>query len=705
MSYKRIAHLVAGFVVVALAMTTSAVAQQREAEVALQQAMHAEQVEGDLERAIELYRDIVEQHGSARAVAAKALLKLGQCYEKLGRTEAMNAYETLVREYGDQSEAATEARTRLARLTQQLAEFRHQPTFTKIEIASNPQGGVLSPDGTKLAFVSDGIVWAVPLHGNVDPNIAGEPMRIADVPGGRSLGLAWSTDGEWIAVNGSQTENIVYVVPIGGGEHRKIPMPTRPGPWDFNLSLSPDGQRLAFTALEPEPSEENSWFNRQVYVVPIEGGEPQQMSSAWGGQADFSPDGEFIAYVGYRERNDLPEGFPLRELPWSGDLWVARSEGGTPAKLTSVDGLLLGPVWSPDGRYIAVLGPLTARGLVEVQVYPMSPDASSAGVPTPIALPRRSFSSLAGWTPDNELGVFMVSESHIAVYTVPASGGKAVQVTPDGVVYYPRWSPDGERIFLRWVSPSEGSRIAYVPAEGGDVIEVPWPEQTLMSVVPGGGHNVSPDGERVVVSGAVRPVEQGDGGDVWTIPVDGGRPTRLTSDQSSERYPCWSPDGQWVAFTDWHARSEEEGFKAIYMVPAEGGAIRQITSEADTVGDGAIAFSPDGERITFFSNGAIKTISIDGGQPALLVAEVRSGRHSQLEWSPDGLKIAHNAGGRIWITPIDGGVAEALHTGLPENAELGEFGWSPDGEKIVFMASTGGELEFWLIGDFLPEGR
>ncbi len=72
---------------------------------------------------------------------------------------------------------------------------------------------------------------------------------------------------------------------------------------------------------------------------------------------------------------------------------------------------------------------------------------------------------------------------------------------------------------------------------------------------------------------------------------------------------------------------------------------------------------------------------------------------------PDGLKIAHNADAKIWIAPLDGGVPEELRTGLPKDAKLSEFGWSPDGEKIAFFASIGGEAEFWLISDFLPEER
>ena len=92
----------------------------------------------------------------------------------------------------------------------------------------------------------------------------------------------------------------------------------------------------------------------------------------------------------------------------------------------------------------------------------------------------------------------------------------------------------------------------------------------------------------------------------------------------------------------------------------------------------------------------------------MLVTDVKSGRYNifrQLAYSPDGSKIAHNAAGNIWITSLGGGEPEELRTGLPENAKLIDFGWSPDGEKIAFIALIGGEEEFWLIENFLPESK
>jgi len=92
-------------------------AQERSpAEVRLEAAQHMEEVEGNLTRAIDLYRDVVRRYGGERDVAARALFYMGRSYEKLGSQEATRAYQRVVREYGDQSQVAAQARERLAAL-------------------------------------------------------------------------------------------------------------------------------------------------------------------------------------------------------------------------------------------------------------------------------------------------------------------------------------------------------------------------------------------------------------------------------------------------------------------------------------------------------------------------------------------------------------------------------------------------------------
>ncbi len=681
---------------------------QQTGEELFEKAMYMEEAQGDLQKAIELYKQILKQFPENREIAAKAQLHIGLCYEKIGLKDAEEAYLSVIKNFPEQTNEVAVARDRLAGIERSFSKLERQPKFRKIEIASKPQNGVLSPDGKKLALISEGAVWVVPLHGRVDSNIAGEPVRLADVDGVWDNGslMAWSANGKWIAVNSfADDKDIVHIIPAAGGKPRLIQMPDRGGhAWSYRLSLSPDGQSVAVSALalgKHEEAQENQ--SRYIYTIATAGGEPNQVSSGLDREPSFSPDGKFIAYVGFRERDDW-----RKRSRFDGDLWVVPSTGGTPLKLANVDGRLRGPLWSPDGRFIAAhYEPGGTNDSKAIWVYPVAPDVSSASEPIKISLPRSSWNMLAGWTPQNELGVFIQSEGHSAIYTVPASGGKAVQVTPEPGGYYPRWSPDGERIYFRaFNEENEKVTTLYVPAVGGNPIEIPVEaERRLVSRVPGGGLDVSPDGERIVVSAYQDPYDRVEGVDIWTIPITGGRPTRLTSDGSFEGYPCWSPDGRWIAFTDWHEKSEDEGFDAIYIIPAGGGEIRQITSEADSLGGGAIAFSPDGERIAFFSEGAIKTIPFEGGQPVVLVAEVKSGRHSQLAYSPDGSKIAYNAEGKVWITKLDGGVPEELRTGLPEDAELNEFDWSPDGKKIAFMVEIGNVPQFWFISNFLQEER
>jgi hypothetical protein len=284
---------------------TAAGAAQQTAEELYQAALYQEEVRGNLEGAIAAYQRVLSEHAQNRVVAAKAQLHIGLCAEKLGLAEARRAYRSVIQGYPEQRDVVAAAQERLAGLDQQLARLQHGPTFTRIEIASKPQGGVLSPDGSRLAFISDGGLWVVPLHGKVDPGIAGEPIRLADVPHIWDNGslMSWSADGNWIAVNSMGEDEVpVYIVPASGGEPRRIEMPDRGvHAWSYRLSLSPDGRTLAFSALELGTHEDApESHHRYVYTIPTAGGEPTRVSSGWGRLPSYSPDGARIAYVGYR---------------------------------------------------------------------------------------------------------------------------------------------------------------------------------------------------------------------------------------------------------------------------------------------------------------------------------------------------------------------------------------------------------------------
>jgi tetratricopeptide (TPR) repeat protein len=174
------------------------------AESLLQAAAKRELVDGDLAGAIEGYKRALAAAKSNRAVAAQALLRLGQCYRKQGTAEARLTFERLLREYADQTEAVANARAELAA----LPTSADKPRFRKIRVPTmqlSPRfGAQLSPDGTRLAYLSRQAIWAVPVPGKVDPDTAGESVRLTDPNpqgGAWGMGLTWSGDGKWIAFN------------------------------------------------------------------------------------------------------------------------------------------------------------------------------------------------------------------------------------------------------------------------------------------------------------------------------------------------------------------------------------------------------------------------------------------------------------------------------------------------------------------------
>ena len=81
----------------------------------LEAAVYREMVTGDVAAAIGMYHAILAQTGIARPVAARALLHLGQCQEKLGqRREAHATYARVVRDFAAESAIAAQARAKLA---------------------------------------------------------------------------------------------------------------------------------------------------------------------------------------------------------------------------------------------------------------------------------------------------------------------------------------------------------------------------------------------------------------------------------------------------------------------------------------------------------------------------------------------------------------------------------------------------------------
>ncbi len=127
------------------------------------------------------------------------------------------------------------------------------------------------------------------------------------------------------------------------------------------------------------------------------------------------------------------------------------------------------------------------------------------------------------------------------------------------------------------------------------------------------------------------------GGDLWSVPRDGGDAVRLTAGPGVETDPVFSPDGTQVAFT-----GEYEGNTDVYVVPASGGTPRRLTYHPGQ--DFAAGWTPDGKRVLFASvrnnvaDGAkLFTMPVEGGFPDEIPLPIAI----EGSYSPDGTHLAY----------------------------------------------------------------
>lgn len=94
---------------------------------------------------------------------------------------------------------------------------------------------------------------------------------------------------------------------------------------------------------------------------------------------------------------------------------------------------------------------------------------------------------------------------------------------------------------------------------------------------------LSPDGKEIVFCYK---------GDLYKVPANGGAAIRLTSQDSYECSPVWSPDSKQIAFA-----SDRNGNFDVFIMSAEGGAAQRLTTHS--AGEQPTTFTPDGKYVLF----------------------------------------------------------------------------------------------------------
>lgn len=209
---------------------------------------------------------------------------------------------------------------------------------------------------------------------------------------------------------------------------------------------------------------------------------------------------------------------------------------------------------------------------------------------------------------------------------------------------------------------------------------------------------ISPDGSEIVFCYK---------GDIYKVSASGGSAVQLTSRDSYECEPVWSPDGKKIAFA-----SDRNGNFDLFVMPSSGGAAKRITF--DSASELPSTFSPDGKYVYFSATIQDPVASVSfptTRQPELYKVPVDGGRSVQVLATP-AEKVAFDKTGDTFLYQDQKGFENewrkhhtssitrdvwmydtktGKHTNLTSHAgEDRNPVYSPDGKDVYFLSERNG---------------
>lgn len=687
----------------ALLLLLAGTARAQTAQELYQRGLAAERAEGKLTEAIALYERAIRGAGANRALAARALLRLGAAYELLGRAEARAAYDRIVREYADQSELVAQARTRLAALEGGVAQAGSGRALRMREVWSGAMVSQLaspSPDGRLLATTD----WDTGDLVSRDLRL-GTTRRLTDKgsweksgafcefalfsPDGRQVAFSWFTD--------SGTYDLRLVSAEGGVAPRRVPLPTL----DYVMPYAwmPSGTAL-LAAVQQRDSQPVlgvvSLDGRVARIAPI--------NWRWITAAGVSPDGRWVVH---------DEANPETGLR---DIGILAIDGTRAATLVSHAANDWHPMWTPDGSGVVFLSDRTgspvlmivdvADGAARAAPRVLKGDFGGA-YPIGFAADGTFF-----YSPNPSTSEIMVADIDLDSARFP---GTPVPATRSfvGRNILPAWSPAGNTLAFVSVRgtgtglPGERTLVT-VDTRTGIQRDFNSTLAYLMRV------RWTPDGRSLILTGRRR-TRDATGGMFLLDPATGS----VVPHPAPKTFQIfeWAPDGRSMVYE---------------KVVSNIGTLRRFTFEGERdellyQGEGQLrivsfAISPDGRAIAMTTvehmgtprhTSATRILSANGEVLRRLPeAQPGAGGYSSLNWSPDGLHLigvtTRGTERAVWRVPVDGGPPVRFRFGpalaSSPDGRMSQFRVSRDGKRAVFVTDDPNQPppSIWVIEHLVP---
>lgn len=334
-------------------------------------------------------------------------------------------------------------------------------------------------------------------------------------------------------------------------------------------ALSPDGKWLVVSVTEP--AYEDKQQVSDLWIAPTDGSEPPRRLTATPGAeggAAWSPDGRHLAFTARREGDEVAQ------------VYVLDGRGGEAQRLTSVSTGARAPRWKPDGSAILFVSDVYPGAKTDAENKAAATERKNRKYNARVydAFPIRDWDR---WLDDRRPSLFVqtvapgsTAKDLLAGTEFFAQRGFGGQMGSGSDNLTAAWTPDGAGIVFGATTNRHESAFADVvqslwllPLEGGE------PRRLTADAASYGSPTFSADGKTLYAS--VDP----EGEKVYTLSrlvrwnwpaLDGRQVLTQDFDRAVGTFKP-SPDGKSV-----YVLAEDEGLEKLYVVPAAGGAVREV---------------------------------------------------------------------------------------------------------------------------------